>query len=108
MSQRLIINGAPQYLGGKLVLNADQIQYVKTAPQGVQIVMNSNLTRDFPSAGTSQILTIVTNSGTTADADKLRDGINAALTSSPGGRVVEVANNFGGIDSVIWVGFTGF
>jgi len=108
MSQRLIINGAPEYLGGKLVLNADQIQYVKVTSSDVQIVMNSNLTRDTPSAGTSQIFSIVTNSGVTADADKLRDGINAALTSSPGGRVVEVANNFGGIDSVIWAPFTGF
>ena len=108
MSQRLVINGAPQFLGGKLVLNADQIQYVKRDSSDVQIVMNSNLTRDFPSAGTSQIFTIVTNTGTTADADKLRDGINAALTSNPGGRVVEVVNNFGGIDSVIWTPFDGF
>jgi len=106
MSQRLIINGALPGWGGKIVLNADQIQYVQSDFGAGQVKLYMvGYGIDSTSPGVSQVLTIVTNTGTDADSAKLRDGINAALTSNPGGRVVEVANNFGGIDSVVWRSF---
>jgi hypothetical protein len=101
MSQRLVINGALPGWGGKIVLNADQIQYVQADFGSGQVLVYMVSTPQIAGGG-NKILTIVTNSGTEADSAKLRDGINAALTSNPGGRVVEVANDFGGIDSVTW------
>jgi len=104
MSQRIAINGASAGFGGKIILNADHIQYVQTDFGSGQVLVYMTPTPEV-SGGGSKILTIVTNTGTDADSNKLRDGINAALTSNPGGRVVEVANDFGGIDSVIWTAF---
>jgi len=104
MSQRLIINGALTGWGEKIVLNADQIQYVQTDFGSGQVLIYTATTPEIAGGG-SKILTIVTNTGTDADSNKLRDGINDALTSNPGGRTVEVANNFGGIDSVTWTAF---
>ncbi len=104
MSQRLIINGALPGWGGKIVLNADQITYVQSDFGSGQVLVYTAPTPEVAGGG-SKILTILTNTGTDADSAKLRDGINAALTSNPGGRVVEVANNFGGIDSVTWTTF---